>query len=506
MRSPRCASASTVIELCVTTVPAVGPEPELSTSTSANPHRPAIVARGLGKRYARSTEVTRRRGLASLRREILARGSHDSSLGASEFWALRDIDFSLEPGEVLGVMGLNGSGKSTLLRVLAGLSKADTGTATIDGRVSVLLDPMGGADPLLTGRENLETSPMLWSVAQSVLASTVEMAIEFAELGTFIDAPVRSYSKGMRMRLAFATMAATEADIFLIDEALAVGDVAFQRKCMAHLRRTIAAGASLVLVSHSAAALGAICDRGLVLQEGSSEYVGPIAEAVSRYSDMLMLREATEGQLLPLAQMAGGRPRRASPSSAVTSAPPGGGAEDEQGSHPPVADDPEVSERVEELRLLGPRHGRPIGFTHYTFSDADGGPPRAGAPLHICLGYLADCALGPVDWGVMFFSGDGQVAVAAALTPPGKEMYLEEGSGELHLVIPELRLSAGRYTARTGLVESKTQVILGLHGMDTPATPFEVVGASADITIEGFPAFATLTHSGPTSWSVSPQE
>ena len=476
----------------MTSLPAARPDNEPAPGPDAGPR--AITARGLGKRYARSTEAMRRRGLASLRREILGRRTEDLALRPSEFWALRDIDFSLAPGEVLGVMGINGSGKSTLLRVLAGLSKADEGTVAVDGRMSVLLDPTGGADPLLTGRENLETSPMLWSVAPSALGATVDRAISFADLGSFIDAPVRSYSKGMRMRLAFATMAATDAEIFLIDEALAVGDVAFQRKCLAHLRTKIAEGASLVLVSHSAAALGAICDQGLVLREGHTAFLGSADEAVARYSEMLLAREAVQDQTLPLAPAAGSAP--GTPSAA-------NGAADGDGAAGPATDDAETPPSGGEVRLLGPRHGRPIGFTRFTFNDPDGGPARAGAPLHICLGYLADSALGPIDWGVMFYSADGQVTVAAALTTPGNGVYVQEGEGELHLEIPELRLSAGSYTVRTGLVESATQVILGLHGMDNPATPVRVVGPTADIDIDGLPPFTTLTHAGPTTWSIS---
>jgi lipopolysaccharide transport system ATP-binding protein len=215
-----------------------------------------------------------------------------------EFWALRDVSFDLRRGEVLGIIGRNGSGKSTLLQILAGILQPAAGEMRVEGRVGALLELGSGFNPDCTGRENVLMNGTILGVPRDELERRLDEIIAFADIGEFIDQPVKTYSSGMFVRLAFAVTTSLDADLLLVDEALAVGDVFFRQKCYRRLDALRARGVSIVLVSHALTEVEQFCQRALILQGGQVVFEGSAPEAVKRY--YLMEEEFRLGVPAPL--------------------------------------------------------------------------------------------------------------------------------------------------------------------------------------------------------------
>jgi ABC-type polysaccharide/polyol phosphate transport system ATPase subunit len=203
------------------------------------------------------------------------------------FDALKGISFTIRDGESVGIVGRNGSGKSTILKIIAGVYRPSAGRTTISGKVAALIELGAGFHPDLTGRENIVLNGLLLGLSKHQIQQREERITEFAELGEFIDSPVKQYSSGMYMRLAFAIATEVDPDILLIDEILAVGDAAFQQKCKARIDEFRQRGKSIVLVSHSAGDVCAICQRALLIHEGAIVEDGPADQVMARYADMV---------------------------------------------------------------------------------------------------------------------------------------------------------------------------------------------------------------------------
>lgn len=201
-----------------------------------------------------------------------------------DLWALREISFQVEPGEVLGIVGRNGAGKSTLLKVLAGLLHPTEGRVIVRGRVAPLLDLSAGFHPELTGRENVALFGTLLGMHKAEIEAHFDDIISFAELWEFVDAPLRTYSAGMMVRLGFSVASCRYADVFLIDEVLAVGDVHFQAKCHQRLDDYRQQGATICLVSHALGEARKLCDRAIWLEGGRVVAAGPAVEVIDRYA------------------------------------------------------------------------------------------------------------------------------------------------------------------------------------------------------------------------------
>jgi lipopolysaccharide transport system ATP-binding protein len=198
-------------------------------------------------------------------------------------WALKDISFEVEAGKVMGVIGRNGSGKSTLLRILARITAPTEGMAELSGRVGALLEVGTGFHPDLSGRENIFLSGTMIGMAPKEVRRREGEIIEFSECADFIDTPVRHYSSGMFMRLAFAVAAHLEAEIMLVDEVLAVGDEGFQEKCKAKIRETAMNGRTVLFTSHDMDSVRRICHSCLVLDHGRAVHVGEVEESIRIY-------------------------------------------------------------------------------------------------------------------------------------------------------------------------------------------------------------------------------
>jgi ABC-2 type transport system ATP-binding protein len=195
------------------------------------------------------------------------------------FYAVRDVSFEVEAGQSIGLMGHNGSGKSTLLKMVSGVMRPDEGRVGVAGKVAGLIEVGAGFHPDLTGRENVYLNAAIIGMTEAETDSKFDTIVEFANIGRFIDTEVRHYSSGMYMRLGFSVAVHADCDIFLVDEGLSVGDAPFKRKCMRKIREVQETGTTIFLVSHNARQVQRICDRALVLDEGSLVYDGDPAEA-----------------------------------------------------------------------------------------------------------------------------------------------------------------------------------------------------------------------------------
>jgi lipopolysaccharide transport system ATP-binding protein len=206
-----------------------------------------------------------------------------------DFEALKGISFTIDEGEAVGIVGRNGSGKSTTLKIMAGVYRPTSGRVKVNGHVAALIELGAGFHPDLTGRENIVINGLLLGLSRREIRAREEKIVDFAELGDFIDSPVKQYSSGMYMRLGFAVAAEVDPDILLIDEILAVGDAAFQQKCIARIEDFRRRGKTIVYVSHAPSTVKHLCTRALLIHEGILIAEGTPKEVFERYDELLHL-------------------------------------------------------------------------------------------------------------------------------------------------------------------------------------------------------------------------
>ena len=249
----------------------------------------------VSKKFCRRMRQSMYYGMCDVARGMMGWSSHSGSLRSHEFWALRDVSVSLRRGERLGLLGRNGSGKSTLLRLLAGIYQPDAGRIEIRGNVCALIALGAGFHPLLTGRENIYLNAAFLGMAMQDVQRRFDQIVEFAGIGDCLDAPVKTYSSGMHVRLGFAIAIHSDPSLLLIDEVLAVGDSAFQDKCIEKVLALNRQGTAIVFVSHSVQALERLCVSGLLLKEGRPLFHGDIRECIRRYFDDAGQENVTNG-------------------------------------------------------------------------------------------------------------------------------------------------------------------------------------------------------------------
>jgi lipopolysaccharide transport system ATP-binding protein len=262
----------------------------------------AIQTSGLGKSYNLGLS---RRGYGTLRESMVetAKGSlgrltgrRREELQGDTLWALRDLSMTVQPGEVVGLIGHNGAGKSTLLKILSRIIEPSHGWADVTGRTGALLEVGTGFHPELTGRENVFLNGAILGMRRSEIRARFDEIVAFADIERFLDTPVKRYSSGMSVRLAFAVAAHLEPEILLVDEVLAVGDAAFQRKSLGKMNEVAKAGRTVIFVSHNLAILQALCDRGILLEKGQMVADAPVTEAIDCY--LRKLEQAADQDLL----------------------------------------------------------------------------------------------------------------------------------------------------------------------------------------------------------------
>src|SRR5262245_17071900 len=249
----------------------------------------------VSKKYCRSLKHSMFYGVQDVVRDIFRLDSYTGRLRDNEFWAIDGVSFEVKRGECLGIIGPNGAGKSTLLKMLNGILLPDKGEITVRGRVGALIELGAGFHPMLTGRENIYINGALLGLSKSTISRKLDEIVAFAELQDFIDSPVKFYSSGMYIRLGFAVAAHLHPDVLLIDEVLAVGDVAFRLKCFNHVRSLVDKGAAIVLVTHNQNDISRVCNRCIVLNHGSQLVSDSLGKATRQYQELLQTQNRETG-------------------------------------------------------------------------------------------------------------------------------------------------------------------------------------------------------------------
>jgi lipopolysaccharide transport system ATP-binding protein len=385
--------------------------------------RDAIVVQNLGKRFRRyhadRPTTLKEALLCGLRR----------MKPAEYLWALRDVSFRIAPGRMVGVVGPNGAGKSTLLRLLGGVGRPDEGQVTVQGRIGALLDLGIGFHPDLTGRENVFVNGVIAGLTRREIARRFDSIVAFAELEEFIDNPLRTYSTGMRMRLAFAVAAHTEPEVLLIDEVLAVGDVSFRQKCFEQIHQFKREGCTILLVSHYVDQVQKLCDEALWLREGRLVAHG-VPEVVTGEYVTEMMAET----------------RRRTP-----------------------AEQPVLSNLTDvELRINQNRFGSlELQIVGVWLLDQERLPATelvSGDPLHIQIEYLAPQPIPAPIFGVAFTrEGDKEPCCIMNTAAAGLTVPAVHGRGRITLHLARLDLVGGKYRVNVGAYERNWKYAYDYH-------------------------------------------
>jgi lipopolysaccharide transport system ATP-binding protein len=360
-----------------------------------------------------------------------------------EFWALRDVSFEVHRGETVGIIGRNGSGKSTLLQMICGTLTPTAGDVEVRGRVAALLELGAGFNPEFTGRENVYMNGAVLGLSASEIAARFDDIVAFADIGDFVDQPVKKYSSGMFVRLGFSVMVHVDADVLVIDEALAVGDMAFQAKCMARIRQMIESGVTVLFVSHDIGAVKALCNRGLYLERGRPILYGSAADVAGLYVSRSHLEINQALGATALASLNGALPT-------VTS---------ERGSNHPRRHQSFVV-KTDAPQAFGPNTKR-YGDGRVTVLDVrlvdDTGEPvrelEVDQPFELQIAVLANADLPSFAWGYSMRDLKGQMLVAMVSTSdPSCTVGPVKRGQRLVLAIRGVNaLRAGVYTVSVGI-------------------------------------------------------
>lgn len=257
----------------------------------------------IGKKFSKNLKSSLKYAISDIAKDtlgkVLPKKENSYSLRKDEFWALKSISFELRRGECLGLLGANGAGKSTLLRILSGIIKQDKGSSSINGSIGGIIALGAGFNPILSGRENLSVYAAIKGISQNTLKAKEQEIIEFSEIGEFIDAPFRTYSSGMQVRLAFSAAAILEVpDILLIDEVLAVGDISFIGKCYDYIEK-IKKNSAIILVSHNSYNIRRFCNRCIIVDKGTIiKDTRNIADSLFLYESKFIPKKTESGNLL----------------------------------------------------------------------------------------------------------------------------------------------------------------------------------------------------------------
>ncbi|MDQ3930627.1 MAG: ABC transporter ATP-binding protein, partial [Chloroflexota bacterium] len=355
---------------------------------------------------------------------------------SEEFWALRDVNFSIYAGEAVGIIGENGSGKSTTLKLISRILEPSTGSVSVRGKVSALLELGTGFHPELTGRENIFLNGSLLGLSRKEMAARYDAIVDFSEIGEFIDTPIKHYSSGMVMRLGFAVAINVDPDILLTDEVLAVGDEAFQRKCLDYISMLRRRGVTIVFVSHALESVRALCSRAIWLDHGRMIADGPAGEVVDRY---LAYENEKHAERLKA----------------------------EQESRPvnlPAASRPAPMEHVEDDEEILPQMGEAdvtyaitetdapekpdVKITGVTFLDVDGTPTkvfRTNEPITIRLHFDAHDRVEDPVFGLAIYTEGGVHVNGPNTRFAGLSIPAIEGTGHVDYHVEQLPLLTGRY-------------------------------------------------------------
>ena len=251
-----------------------------------------VEVEGVSKTYCRNLRRSLWYGVQDIFRELTFQGSYSGSLRKEEFEAVQEVSFDMKRGECVALLGPNGAGKSSMLKMMNGILRPNQGSIRIRGRVSALIELGTGFNPVLSGRENVFINSSILGFSREETEAKFDEILEFSEIGEFIDSPVQSYSSGMKVRLGFAVASHLAPDLLLVDEVLAVGDLAFRLKCYDHLQKRVESGMSVIVVSHIVAMMPRFCTRAIVFDKGRVTFDGDIMEGIAEYQKILGIEKA----------------------------------------------------------------------------------------------------------------------------------------------------------------------------------------------------------------------
>ncbi len=400
----------------------LGDSPLDRTDGGVMPEEILIDVQNVAKRFCRSFRRSLWYGVYDIANELFLQSGRHAELRPKEFWAVDNVSLHVRPGECLGLIGRNGAGKSTLLKLINGLIKPDAGEIRVRGAMGALIELGAGFHPLLTGRENIYVNASILGISKAQTDERLDQIIDFAQIGDAIDAPYQTYSSGMRVRLGFAVSAFLDTRILLVDEVLAVGDWAFQRKCLRHMAQHVERGGCLILVAHSMHLIQTTCHRAILFHEGQVLFDGETSAAIEQYLDL------TKGD----------------PQETVTKHEDG---EDSQ----PV--------EIEQLEI------RPV----------DGDAIYSDQTVEILLRYRAKEPVDDVTFGFSIWSADQTVRLSTSVSGQQDiKLNIVGGQGEFRCRVHHLPLAANSYTMTAGIYDGKTSWPIVRKGFDDPPVPFQV--------------------------------
>jgi ABC-type polysaccharide/polyol phosphate transport system ATPase subunit len=403
--------------------------------TDVAPEDVVLEVDGLGKKFARDLRLARRYGVRDITSELRPRRERrQATLRRGEFWALQDVTFSVRRGEALGVIGHNGAGKTTLLRLLNHLLLPDTGSVRVRGRTAAMIDLGVPFSAVLSARENIVASAQFQGVEPGDIEVLVDKVAEFAGLRPVLDAPIRTLSTGMQLRLGYAIAAQSNPALLLVDEVIAVGDIAFQRRCVQHITRYLNEGGSLVMVSHDLWMVQAICRRCLVVRDGRVIDDTTPNRAISSYLSAVRSAEVASDAPSPPDERDGD----------------GAPVESSEGPPPAIV--------VDALVVTG----------------EDGAPPRTRRPLEISIRAHSTEVPREVAWRLEIHTANLALCVSRLDPPSGSSPLLvpQEGAS-MTCRIPDLPLYAGYFHVTVRFIDPLTGDDLPV---ESPRFSFEVEG------------------------------
>jgi lipopolysaccharide transport system ATP-binding protein len=401
---------------------------------------------GVSKKFCRDLKRSLLYAVQDIATELVGIRQKSEKLRRDEFWALKDVSFQLRRGEALGLVGPNGSGKSTLLRIISGLIKPDSGFVEIKGRIAPLIALGAGFNPILTGRENIYANMSILGLSKKEIDERFEAVLDFAEIGTAIDAPVQTYSSGMAARLGFACAIYTEPDILLIDEVLAVGDIKFRAKCYRRLAKLREQGTSFILVSHNPHSILSICDRAMYLSKGNLIATGDTDLVMNRYEQDLFLN----------------------------------GLEKSSG-----------------LMLLSEKAGNPesdLYIIYLCFKDKEENIidyPITGEPTYFCVGCKVSKKLNDLSLAILIteMSGENDIVLNLSAYMDDCPLQIDDKNTEIQLQMPYLGLKPGVYSMK-------------VHIAQNSLTLFDAI-ESFRFTVKGNKSMNQCSFYQPRAWKVT---
>ncbi|MBU1055284.1 MAG: ABC transporter ATP-binding protein [Proteobacteria bacterium] len=389
----------------------MNPAPGKFDAASENLDNEVVVSiRNVSKKFCKKLRRSMAYGITDLSKNLVGLKNNTSELRKDEFWALNDINFELKKGESIGLIGANGSGKTTLLRLIAGIFPPDNGEIIVKGRIGALIAIGAGFHPHMTGRENIYLNGTILGMTRDEINSKFKDIIEFAEIGDFLDAPVSTYSSGMRVRLGFSIAIHKEPDILLIDEILAVGDAYFRTKCYQRLSELIDKSVVFILVSHNPEAILSTCQKAIYLSNGEVKCLGDVDSVMRVYEEDTAFKNLQDAN-------------------------------------------------IEKIPLVNASRGNKDGVSIESvyFRNSKGekiSVPSSGENVFFCIKCKSDYAIKELTVRISIFKiGENNSTLFLSNTRDENKISISEGINEIQTYLPYLGLMPGSYRLSTAVVK-----------------------------------------------------